>query len=350
MPKVAVVILNWNGIHFLEKFLPSVLQSTYTNLVVYVADNGSTDDSIAFLKENFPAVKIIINDQNYGFAGGYNVALPHVEADTDYLVLLNSDVEVAPDWIEPIVDLMEQDNTIAACQPKIRAYHQPTHFEYAGAAGGWIDKYGYVFCRGRFFDICEEDTGQYDDVLPVFWATGAAMFIRPKIFAAFGGFDADYFAHMEEIDLCWRIKRAGYKIMYCPDSVVYHVGGGTLPQGNPRKTYLNFRNNLIMMFKNYTRWELVRIMPIRLILDLVAATKSLVTGNAKDCKAILQAQYYFLQHLGKWIRKRKATHENVATNQLPNSTLDTSGIYSKSIIVDFFLKKRRFFYQLRKKC
>ncbi len=340
-PKVAVVILNWNGRHFLEQFLPSVVQSTYTNLEIVVADNGSTDDSLDFVKKSYPNIKLVVNDQNYGFAGGYNVSLAHVEAD--YYVLLNSDVEVEAGWIEPVIKYFQADARIGACQPKLRAYHQKTHFEYAGAAGGYIDLFGYAFCKGRFFDICEADEGQYEEPASIFWATGAAMFIKADLFHQAGGFDADFFAHMEEIDLCWRMKRAGYLLYYCPESIVYHVGGGTLPQGNPRKTYLNFRNNLTMLFKNLTFWQLLTIFPIRLLLDLIAALKSLIDRKPADAKAILKAQFYFYQHFLTNLKKRKAAQAQVEQIRLADSQMNRDGWYRKSIIIDYFFKGKRKF-------
>ncbi|MEL6945748.1 MAG: riboflavin kinase, partial [Bacteroidota bacterium] len=233
LANVAVVILNYNGRNHLEEFLPSVLQTTYANVDIYIADNGSTDDSIAFLEANFPDVKIIRLSQNYGFAEGYNQALKEVESD--YYTLLNSDVEVTPNWIEPIMELMERDSTIAICQPKILSYRKKKYFEHAGAAGGWMDRLSYPFCRGRLFDTVERDSGQYDTTQEIFWASGAAFFIRKKLFHEIGGFEGSFFAHLEEIDLCWRIKRAGYKVMVRPKSVVYHLGGGSLNYGNPRK-------------------------------------------------------------------------------------------------------------------
>ena len=247
-PSVAIVILNFNGRNYLEKFLPSVIASTYPNKRIIVADNASSDDSIAFIQNNFPSVEIIALDKNYGFAGGYNEALSKIESD--YYILLNSDVEVTPGWIEDMITLMEADKNIAACQPKILSFYNKNYFEHAGACGGWIDALGYAFARGRIFDICEEDKGQYNTNQKVFWATGAALCIRAKCFHEMGGFDAHLFAHMEEIDLCWRLQRKGYAVYCCPSSVVYHVGGGTLPKTNSRKTYLNFRNNLIILFKN----------------------------------------------------------------------------------------------------
>ena len=248
LPSVAIVILNWNGRKFLEQFMPAVLASTYPNKRVIVADNASTDDSILFLNEHFPSVEIIRNETNEGFAKGYNTALKKVTAD--YYVLLNSDVEVPENWIEPVISLMETDPLIAACQPKILTFDNRSFFEYAGACGGWIDKFGYPFSRGRVFDTRETDSGQYDFVQQCFWASGAAFFIRAKLYHEMGGLDEYFFAHQEEIDLCWRLQLSGYKIFVQPASVVYHVGGGTLPRGNSRKTFLNFRNNLIMIYKN----------------------------------------------------------------------------------------------------
>ncbi len=337
-PKVAVVILNWNGIHFLQQFLPSVITSNYSNLDIYVADNASTDESVAFVQSKFSSIKIIQNAENYGFAEGYNVALKQVEAD--YYVLLNSDVEVSENWIQPIIDLMESDPTIAACQPKILAFHHKNQFEYAGAAGGWMDRFGYAFCRGRFFEHCEEDSGQYNEVSEVFWASGAAMFVRAELYHQIGGLDADFFAHQEEIDLCWRMKRAGYRIFYHPSSVVYHVGGGTLPQGNPRKLYLNFRNNLVMMFKNLTTLQLFTIFPIRIVLDWIAALKFLVLGAFGDFKAVSKAQFDFFGHLWKWRRKRIET-QKLVKNSLIAAKPNRIGQYQGSIVVDYFLRGKR---------
>src|ERR1700761_629824 len=252
-PTIAIVILNYNGRGYLEQFLPFVTANTCPGGEVIIADNASTDDSLAFLKENYPGLRVIVLDRNYGFAGGYNMALQQVQSD--YYVLLNSDVEVTPGWLEPIVGLMESDPAIGACQPKIRMFAHRELFEYAGAAGGWLDYLGYPFARGRIFDVCETDNGQYDQAEPIFWASGAALFIRAGLYHEMGGLDTYFFAHQEEIDLCWRIQLAGHKIYSCPQSVVYHVGGGTLPKGNERKVFLNFRNNLIMMVKNMPAGE-----------------------------------------------------------------------------------------------
>jgi len=294
-PKVSVVILNFNGRKYLEQFLPSVFAGTYSNTEVVVADNASTDDSLSFLKEQYPGVRIILLKRNYGYAGGYNEALKQVKSD--YYVLLNSDVEVNPDWIDPIVEIMENDRTIGACQPKILSYKQKDHFEYAGASGGWMDWLGYPFARGRIFDVCEADRGQYDDVEKIFWASGAAMFVRAELYHAVKGLDTYFFAHMEEIDFCWRLQLLGYGVMVCPAAVVYHVGGGTLPKGNERKVFLNFRNNMIMLAKNLPRRQSFWKIPLRILLDIISAWKSLFAGEAVYFFAILEAHLAFV----KWL-------------------------------------------------
>ncbi len=311
--KVAVVILSWNGKKFLEQFLPSVVQHSSPQLCeVIVADNCSTDDSVAFVQANFPTVRIIQNQRNNGFAGGYNDALKHVKSP--YYVLLNQDVEVTPNWVEAVIDEMERDKNIAAAQPKLRAFNQRDYFEYAGASGGYLDRNSYAFCRGRIFNEIEKDTGQYDDVKDIFWATGACMFVRSEIYWQAGALDEDFFAHQEEIDLCWRIKNMGYRIIVAPASVVYHVGGGSLPQGNPRKTYLNFRNNLMMMFKNLSGSTLVFRMFWRFVLDGVAAFHSIFkNGNFNDFGAILKAHFAFYAALPALIKKRnKLPHHSAA--------------------------------------
>lgn len=290
-PSVAVVILNWNGKAYLKQFLPGVLLSEYDNLQIVVGDNASTDDSVSFLQENFPTVKIIQNDQNYGFAGGYNKVLERVEAD--YFILLNSDVEVTPNWIQPVIDLMESDAQIAAAQPKIKWQLNKKQFEYAGAAGGYLDIYSFPFCRGRLFNVYEFDHDQYNDQTEVFWASGAAFFIKSKCWEEAGGLDADLFAHMEEIDLCWRLKNLNYKIMYCPDAEVYHVGGGTLQTENPFKTYLNFRNNLIIMQKNLPAGDAIFRITIRMFIDFVAWWHFLLTGKRKFTMAVTKGHWHF---------------------------------------------------------
>ncbi len=288
---VAVVILNWNGRNYLERFLPSVLSSKYERYTVYVADNASTDDSVAFLKQQFPSVKILINSHNDGFAGGYNWALQFISEDIT--VLLNSDVEVDQNWLEPAVKLFEDNENLAAVQPKIIDYNNKSRFEYAGACGGWIDKYGYPFSKGRIFDELEMDHGQYDQSEPIFWASGAAMFVRTEVFKKCNGFDYFFFAHQEEIDLCWRMQLAGFQIQSCPQSVVFHIGGGTLSKDNPRKVFLNFRNNLIMLFKNLQGFDRIYILLIRFALDAISAWKSLIQGKSVYFTAIAKAHVAF---------------------------------------------------------
>lgn len=337
-PSVAIVILNYNGRNYLQRFLPSVLASTYPNKRIYVADNASTDDSLQLLQINFAGVEKIILDKNYGFAEGYNQVLKKVEAD--YFILLNSDVEVTTGWIEPIITLMQNDAAIAACQPKILSYHEKDHFEYAGASGGWIDYLGYPFARGRVFDHCEQDNGQYNNTTEVFWATGAAMFVRASVFKQLGGFDGFFFAHMEEIDLCWRMQLAGYKIMCCPASVVYHVGGGTLPKGNSRKVFLNFRNNLIMLSKNIYWTEKLWKLPLRLMLDAAFAWKSLLSGDSPSFFAVAKAHIAFLQ----W---RFTLKKDI---DLPKKHFKKiSGVYSSSLVWAYFIRKKKRFSEIVKK-
>lgn len=290
--KVAIVILNWNGRKYLQQFLPFVLQSTYADKEVMVADNASTDDSVQFLQQHFPQVKIISLKENYGFAKGYNEALKSVQSD--YYVLLNSDVEVTPGWMEPVIELMEKDKSIGAAQPKILSYSNRERFEYAGASGGWIDCLGYPFARGRVFDTCEKDEGQYDDAVPVFWASGAAMFVRADLYTQLKGLDNYFFAHMEEIDFCWRLQLAGYSVYACPQSKVYHVGAGTLQKNSMQKNFLNFRNNLIMLAKNLPSFELLWKIPFRFFLDAVTGLKFLLSGQAGSFLAILKAHFAFI--------------------------------------------------------
>jgi GT2 family glycosyltransferase len=333
-PSVAVVILNWNGRNFLQQFLPSVLASTYGNLRVIVADNASTDDSVPFVQQTFPSVELLTSKVNYGFAKGYNFFLQKVKAD--YYVLLNSDVEVTTNWVEPIIELMEADKTIAACQPKLLAYHQKESFEYAGASGGWIDALGYPFSRGRVFDILEKDNGQYNDAVPVFWASGAALFIRSACFHEMNGFDEFFFAHQEEIDLCWRLQRSGYKIYVCPQSVVYHVGGGTLPTGSSQKVYLNFRNNLVMICKNLPWSELWWKLPLRIGLDIVSAWKELLSGKAGYWLAVLKAHLAFIG----WVFGQKQA--SVSTYPRVNT------VYRGSVVWQYFVRKKQIFSEIVK--
>jgi GT2 family glycosyltransferase len=293
-PRVSVVILNWNGKTFLQQFLPRVMDHLPAWATVVVADNASTDHSIQYVKQVFPEIRTIELHENLGYAGGYNTALKQIAAD--YYILLNSDIEVAAGWIEPVINLMEGNPKIAACQPKILSYNQPAFFEYAGASGGYIDKYGYPFCRGRMFQTLEKDDGQYDDSRQVFWASGACLFVRADIFHKLGGFDERFFAHMEEIDLCWRMNNAGYEVMVCPTSVVFHVGGGTLPKSNPHKTFLNFRNNLWMLAKNMPTGTLVKTLIVRIFLDKMAACKFLASGHPGECMAVFKAYAAFIKH------------------------------------------------------
>ncbi|MBI5858696.1 MAG: glycosyltransferase family 2 protein [Sphingobacteriales bacterium] len=334
-PKVAIVILNWNGQKYLQQFLPSVLSTSYSNFEIIVADNGSKDDSVSFLQGKYPEIRIIRFPKNYGFAKGYNEALKQVQAE--YYVLLNSDVEVQSGWLQPMVDLLEANNTIAACQPKILSYKNKKTFEYSGAAGGWLDKYGYPFAKGRVFDICEEDHGQYDQSEPIFWASGAALFIRSKVFHEMKGFDEYFFAHQEEIDLCWRMQLAGHKIYSCPSSVVYHVGGGTLPRGNSLKTFLNFRNNRIMLSKNLPLGRKLWVMSFRNLLDGISAWKGLLTGDGGYFIAILRAQVAFL----KWWLFNKKKSVFPATKKG-----DLSGLLKKNMVWQHFIKKKNRFSEI----
>lgn len=331
--RTAVVILNWNGKKFLEQFLPGVIRHSSAAADIIVADNASTDDSVIFLKEKFPEIRVIQNASNVGFAKGYNDALAQVDAD--YYVLLNSDIEVTSLWIEPVIELMDKDHQIAACQPKLISYYERDKFEYAGAAGGFIDKFGYPFCRGRLFQSIEDDNGQYDDVKEIFWATGACMFVRADVFRKLGGLDQRFFAHMEEIDLCWRAKNGGYKIMYCPGSKVYHIGGGTLPKKSWKKTYLNMRNNNIMLFKNLPSDKIIPVFTARLILDGIAAVKFLFDGGFKDLFAVMKAHFKFYSLLPALKKERRLTEHRPVTM-----------ICRKNLVYQYFLKGKRKFSDL----
>ncbi len=335
--RVAVVILNFNGKKFLEQFLPSVTKHSSGHKVV-VADNNSSDDSVNYLQVNYPSVQIIKNQINSGFAQGYNEALKQVDAE--YYVLLNSDVEVSEDWITNIISLMDADPSVAACQPKILDFNNRTKFEYAGASGGYIDKYGYPFCRGRVFNELEEDKGQYNNPTEVFWATGACMFVRAKAFWEVGGFDGDYFAHMEEIDLCWRLKNIGYKIYVEPKSVVYHVGGGTLNKLSSRKTFLNFRNNLTTLTKNHSSKFLFWKIIFRMKLDGVAAFKFLFDGQPKHFFAVIRAHFAFYGWLPGTLSKRKKAKQH------PNFKFTMAKAYEKNIVIEHFIRKKKTFSEL----
>lgn len=332
--KVAVVILNWNGKSLLKQYLQSVVKYSLGCDIV-VADNGSTDDSIEFLKNNYPMVKIIKLDKNYGFTGGYNRAL--AQLDNEYFVLLNDDVEVTKGWINPVIKLMDSDDKIAICQPKLLSYLNKDTFEYAGAAGGYIDYLGYPFCAGRVFEKLEKDFGQYNQVREIFWASGAAMFVKSKVFKLLGGLDEDFFAHMEEIDFCWRAKNLGYKVMYCPDSRVYHYGAGTLKKSSSKKTFLNFRNNLLLLYKNLPQKKLQKVLIKRKYLDLLAALFFRITSSNSECKAVFEARKEFQQ-----IKKNFAAKQNKTVKTYP------SGVYMRSLVISSKLKNKNNFSKLIK--
>jgi len=335
-PSVAIVILNWNGKQYLEKFLPSVFLTAYDNYKVVIADNASADDSVAFVKKEYPQAELMLLPKNFGFAKGYNESLKKLEAN--YYVLLNSDVEVTPGWLSPMIALLEEHTNIAACQPKILSWQHRQLFEYAGAAGGWIDAYGYPFARGRVFDICEEDKGQYNNIAEIFWATGAALVIKTKVFHQLHGFDEYFFAHMEEIDLCWRMQLAGYKVYCCPQSIVYHVGGGTLPKGASSKTFLNYRNNQIMLAKNLPFREKWWKIPYRMTLDQVSALKTLLSGDAGYFRAVVKAHLAFIYWI--FFENKKATRYK----RKPLKKL--SGVYNGNIVWKFFGQKKKLFSEI----
>ena len=325
--KIAVVILNWNGAKLLEQFLPSII--AYSNeATIYVADNASTDTSVQVIKTQFPNVKIIQNDGNYGFAKGYNIALKHVEEE--YYALVNSDIEVTENWLTPILSIFETDENSAIIQPKILDFKNKEKFEYAGAAGGFIDKYGYPFCRGRLFETIEKDNHQFDDERQIFWASGACFFIRKEVYRKLNGFDDDFFAHQEEIDLCWRAFNLGFTAKYTSKSVVYHVGGATLDQSNPKKTYLNFRNSLLMLLKNLPTRKLVPIIFMRLCLDGIAGIKFIFDGNFNHFLALFKAHCAFYTLIYRNLKKR-STIQN------------TNYFYTKSIVYHYFIKKHKKF-------
>lgn len=327
MAKLAIVILNWNGQKFLSQFLPALIKFSPEDAEIVIADNASTDNSVEFLKNNFPLIRIIQNSVNGGFSKGYNDALQHIEAE--YYCLLNSDVEVTNNWVNPIITLLNNNPDVAVVQPKLRSYFNKEQFEYAGACGGFLDQLGYPFCRGRVFECLETDNGQYDDPIEVFWATGAALFVRSSLFHALNGFDEDFFAHMEEIDFCWRVKNSGYKIMVEPKSVVFHVGGGTLPKNSSKKTYLNFRNNLFLLLKNLPKKNLLPVFLLRFPLDIIAAIFFFLQGHWKDSFAVYRAQLSFLRQLCKMKRKRNNMNE-----QAYHQT------FQKSIVFEHYVRKK----------
>ncbi len=332
MTQVAIVVLNYNGQHFLEKFLPALIRNSQPYEVI-VADNASTDDSLLLMQEQFPTCRVVEIETNQGFAGGYNEALRRIEAE--YYVLINSDVEVPPGWCQPLIDFLQAQADYACCQPKILSYTDKSKFEYAGAAGGFLDFLGYPFCRGRIFDHLETDNGQYNEVAEIFWCSGACMAIKAQLFHEAGGFDGDFFAHMEEIDLCWRLQLLGYKSAYIPHSAVYHVGGGTLSRNNPKKTYLNFRNCLSLILKNMPLLQLVWILPVRLTLDILAATVFWKSNSYAHFRAVGGAIRDFLKQSARTFRKRQAITRLRAVRLVP-----------RSVVFSYFIRGRRTYNQI----
>ena len=334
-PPVAIAILNWNGRHFLETLLPSLQHLSYPNYMVYIIDNNSSDGSVAFIQTYFPMVKIILLDDNYGFAIGYNKGFWQVQEP--YFIMMNSDVEVEPNFIEPLVEMTENDESIAVCQPKIRSLRNKKMFEHAGAAGGMIDKLGYPFCRGRIFDTVEEDVGQYDTTLQTFWATGTCCLIRRKAYWKVGGMYGFYFMHMEEIDLCWRLNTAGFKIMYCPQSVIYHLGGGSLSYQSPRKTYFNFRNNIIMCWRN-SPWHVnLWLLPLRMMMDAAAAMQFLLGKQKENAFAVAKAYRDFF----KWLF---STEKNIPPQKLSLSKAPGTSVFC--IVWKYYISKRKTYKEL----
>jgi len=334
---VSVIILNWNGRALLEEFLPSVMANTPSDTAeIVVADNGSTDNSIAMLSEKFPSIRIIRFDKNYGFAEGYNKAI--AQTDATCTVLLNSDVEVTPNWLDAPLAIMENDPSVAAVQPKIRAQQNKKMFEYAGAAGGYLDIYGYPYCRGRIFSVIEEDNGQYDSQADILWASGACLFVRTDVYKKEGGLDANFFAHQEEIDMCWRLRSRGYRIVCTPSSVVYHVGGATLKVESPQKTFLNFRNNLLMLYKNLPKNNLNRILSVRYWLDRMAAAKFFLTGHPKNALAVFRARRDFKRLITDYSEIRKDNISKTTNEHIPE-------ICRKSLLYSFYITRKQKFSQ-----
>ncbi len=333
MKKLAIVILNYNGEEMLKRFIPTLLNCSGDAEIV-VADNASDDNSVATMQRCHPEVRIIKLQKNWGFAEGYNRALKHVDAK--YYLLLNSDVEVTEGWLDPLLSIMEADPSIAACQPKLLDYKRKTHFEYAGASGGFMDCYGYPYCRGRIFDTVEEDKGQYDTPCEIFWATGAALLVRSNCYWEVGGLDGRFFAHMEEIDFCWRLRARGHRIVCIPQSAVFHVGGATLSRSNPRKTFLNFRNNLLMLYKNLPAQRLRRVMMMRAFLDYVAAVKFLLSGDIKDFKAVVKARREYRKMRHDFLPDRIENIRCSVCENIPQMS-------NRSILWEYYVKGNRLF-------
>ncbi len=341
MVKTAVVILNWNGIEYLKMFIDSVIDNTVNeDTTLYVADNGSTDGSGNWISNNHKDVKLIQLKENYGFARGYNLALEQIDAQ--YYVLLNSDIEVTRGWLEPLIEHLDRNPSIASCQPKILSYYSRDRFEYAGAAGGFIDKYGYPLCRGRILNHIEKDTGQYDNTEEIFWSTGACMAVRASAWEKCGGFDPDFFAHMEEIDLCWRFHLSGYSVSFIPKSKVYHIGGGTLSYTSPFKTYLNFRNSLYLLYKNLPDNKIRKVLLIRKLLDGLAALFFLVKGQIKSVRSVWKAHIDYYRHLSKLKEKRE-----IVRSLSGNEPVDL--ILNKCVVFEFYIKGKKTYSRLKSK-
>jgi hypothetical protein len=333
----AVVILSYNGTKWHELFLPKIVDEAHTGYEVIVADNASTDDTLQYVQTNFPSVKTIQIPVNHGFANGYYEALKQVTAK--YYILLSADFEVTEGWFPPLHTAMERDELLAACQPKIRYWRDRELFEYAGAGGGFIDNLGYLFCRGRIFNDLEKDNGQYNDNIEVFWASGGCFVVRAALYHKVGGLDKDLYAHMEEVDICWRLKNAGYKIGYVGSSLVYHVGGSVISYGSPQKLYYNFRNNLILLMKNEKGSRLLWLFPLRFVLDGIAGLQLLLKGQFKHTFIIVKAHFHFYRHAGKWLRRRRENKRLITRR-------NTEGMYPQSIIVKYFLQGKKKFTDL----
>lgn len=330
--ETAVVVLSYNGKNLHQLFFPLLLQESQNQYDVILIDNASTDDTSHFVDTHFPEVQIIQLKVNKGFSNGYYEGLKQIQAK--YYVLLSADFEITPSWFSPLFQLMEQNHNIAACQPKIKYYKDKTKFEYAGAGGGFMDKWGYLFCRGRIFFTLEEDLNQYDNTIEVFWASGGCMFVRAEVYHQLGGLDADLYAHMEEVDLCWRMKNANYQIAYCGESTVYHIGGSVISYGSPQKLFYNYRNSLVLLLKNLPTQKLLWMLPFRLILDGVSAFRSLLKGEWVEIFTIFKAHWSFFFSFGKWYEKRKISKQLV-------SHRNEKGIYKNSILIDYFLKGKK---------
>jgi GT2 family glycosyltransferase len=334
----AVVVLSYNGKKWHELFLPEIVAGAHTGYDVIVADNASTDDTLEYVNTNFPTIKTLQVSVNRGFSNGYHEALKQIQAK--YYILLSADFEVTPGWFTPLIQAMQRYPGLAACQPKIRYWRDREYFEYAGAGGGFKDKYGYLFCRGRIFNDIEKDLGQYNDDIEVFWASGGCLMVRADLYHKMGGLDPDLYAHMEEVDLCWRLKNAGYKIGYIGQSTVYHVGGSVISYGSPQKLYYNFRNSLILLLKNETSTKLLWLFPLRLVLDGVAGLQMLVKGNPRATLTIIKAHFNFYSNFSKWYGRRKEAKKMVTHR-------NEEGSYQKSIVWDYFILRKKLFPKLK---